>query len=48
MTPVNENAKTIRDLAAYVCDRLAGSVAADYMENGGFEEMDGEDCDLPF
>lgn len=26
MTPVNENTKTIRDLAAYVCDRLAGKV----------------------
>lgn len=26
MTPVNENTKTIRDLAAYVCDRLVGKV----------------------
>lgn len=29
-------------------DRPAGSVAAEYMENGGFEELDGEDGDLPF
>lgn len=29
-------------------DRPAGSVAAEYMENGGFEELDGEDGELPF
>lgn len=29
-------------------DRPAGSVAAEYMENGGFEELDGADGDLPF
>ena len=29
-------------------DRPAGSVAAEYMENGGFEYLDGEDGDLPF
>lgn len=29
-------------------DRPAGSVAADYMENGAFEEIEGEDGDLPF
>lgn len=29
-------------------DQPAGSVAAEYMTNGGFEEMDGEDGDLPF
>ena len=29
-------------------DRPAGSVAAEYMENGGFEELDSEDGDLPF
>ena len=27
-------------------DRPAGSVAAEHMENGGFEELDGEDGDL--
>ena len=29
-------------------DQPAGSLAADYMANGGFEEMDGDDGDLPF
>ena len=29
-------------------DRPAGSVAAEYMENGGFEELDVEDGELPF
>ena len=29
-------------------DRPAGSVAPEYMENGGFEELDGEDGELPF
>lgn len=29
-------------------DQPAGSVAAEYMTNGGFEQMDGEDGDLPF
>ncbi len=29
-------------------DQPAGSLAADYMTSGGFEEMDGEDGDLPF
>lgn len=29
-------------------DQPAGSVAADYMENAGFEEIDGEDGELPF
>lgn len=29
-------------------DQPAGSVAAGYMENGDFEEIDGDDGDLPF
>ena len=29
-------------------DRPAGNVAAEYMENGGFEELDVEDGELPF
>lgn len=29
-------------------DQPAGSLAADYMANGGFEEMDGDDGDIPF